>query len=148
MNPLIRPWRQLFNFKGRATRTEYGLYHLSAVALVVAFEAVFVMLVRTISGPAGGNGEPAIVMLGLFNGLAIIIGLPLLYVGHIAVSIRRLHDHGQPGIRFLLTFIPLVGIFFWLMMAFTRGDAFENDFGPDPRQPEQIGQGDLGGVFS
>jgi hypothetical protein len=33
-------------------------------------------------------------------------------------------------------------------MVFTPGENFENEYGPDPRQPEQIGQGDLGGVFS
>jgi len=149
MNPLIRPWRHLFDFRGRATRTEYGLYHLTAIALFVALETIFVAIKIGLSGSAGPvHNNPASMMVSLIGGLTFLIGLPLLYVAHIAISIRRLHDHGEPGIKFLLTFIPLIGIIFWLMMVFTRGDDFENDYGPDPRQPEAVGGSELGGVFS
>jgi len=149
MNPLIRPWRQFFHFKGRATRTEYGLYHLTATLLFITLEFVFVSINVGISG-----GHPDTIprstglMIGMINAVIVLVIIPLFYVGHIAIGVRRLHDHGEPGIKFLLTFIPLAGIIFWLMMVFTPGEDFENEYGPNPRKPEQIGQGDLGGVFS
>ena len=149
MNPLIRPWRRLFDFKSRATRTEYGLYHLTAIVLFITLEFVFVSINV---GLSGGHLETMPrstgLMIGMINAIAVLVVIPLLYVGHIAVSVRRLHDHGEPGIKFLLTLIPLAGIIFWLMMIFTPGENFENEYGPDPRNPEQVGQGDLGGVFS
>jgi uncharacterized membrane protein YhaH (DUF805 family) len=149
MKPLIRPWRDPFDFKGRSTRTEYGLYHLTAIALFIALETIFIAINIGLSGPAGAaHSNPVAMVISLIGGLIFIVGLPLLYVAHVAISIRRLHDQGQPGIRFLLTFIPFIGIIFWLMMVFTRGDDFENDYGPDPRQPEAVGDNELGGVFS
>jgi len=149
MNTLKRTWRDPFDFKGRSTRTEYGLYHLTAIALFVAIEAILIGINIGINGPAGATHNSLMAtIVGLISGLIFIVGLPLLYIAHIAISIRRLHDHGEPGIKFLLTFIPFVGIIFWLMMVFTRGDDFENDYGPDPRRPEAVGAGELGGVFS
>jgi uncharacterized membrane protein YhaH (DUF805 family) len=150
MNPLIRPWRHLFDFRGRATRTEYGLYHITAVVLFIALELLFAGINIGLTGghPESANGNPVAMVVAMVGVFAILLAMLLLYIGHIAISIRRLHDHGEPGIKFLLTFIPLAGIIFWLMMVFTSGEHFENEYGPDPRQPEEVGQGDLGGVFS
>jgi uncharacterized membrane protein YhaH (DUF805 family) len=149
MNILRRTWGDPFDFKGRSTRTEYALYHLTAIALFVVIEGVLIGINIGINGPAGTTQHsPVATIVSLIGGLTFIVGLPLLYIAHIAVSIRRLHDQGEPGIKFLLTFIPFVGIIFWLMMVFTRGDDFENDYGPDPRQPEAVGGSELGGVFS
>lgn len=101
MNPLIRPWRHLFDFRGRATRTEYGLYHLTAIALFVALETIFVTIKIGLSVSAGAvHINPASMTVSLIGGLTFLIGLPLLYVAHVAISIRRLHDHGEPGIKF------------------------------------------------
>jgi uncharacterized membrane protein YhaH (DUF805 family) len=149
MNPLIRPWRHLFDFKGRATRTEYGLYHITAIVLFIALQLLFAGINAGLTGghPESANGDPVAMVVTMVGAVAILLAMPLLYIGHIAISLRRLHDHGEPGIKFLLTFIPLAGIIFWLMMVFTRGDDFENDYGPDPRQPEAAGN-QLDGVFS
>ena len=48
----------------------------------------------------------------------------------------------------LLTFIPLVGIVLWALLVFTRGTDGENDYGHDPRHPEQVSTAMLGSVFS
>jgi uncharacterized membrane protein YhaH (DUF805 family) len=149
MRSSIRSWGDPFDFKGRSTRTEYGLYHLVAIALFVTLETIFIGIDIGLSGPTGASHDnPVAMIVRLLGGLTFIVGLPLLYIAHVAISIRRLHDHGEPGIKFLLTFIPLIGMIFWVMMVFTRGDSFENDYGPDPRQPEAGGGNELGGVFS
>jgi uncharacterized membrane protein YhaH (DUF805 family) len=150
MKSLVRPWRHLLDFRGRATRTEYGLYHVTAIVLFITLELLFAGINVGLTGghPESANGNPVAMVVAIVGLVAILLAMPLLYVGHIAISVRRLHDHGEPGIKFLLTLIPLAGIIFWLMMIFTPGENFENEYGPDPRNPEQVGQGDLGGVFS
>lgn len=144
MNPLIRPWRHLFDFNGRATRTEYLLFHITGIAALFVLGMVLGLIAAMIGDTRsdGPNPAAAIVMIPLLIGYLVFV------VTHIAIGVRRLHDHGEPGIKYLLTFIPLVGIFFLLMMIFTAGHDFENDYGPDPRQPDQGTGDELGGVFS
>ena len=152
MNPVIRPWRQVFDFSGRATRTEYGLYHLTFFGFCIAMEAVTFAIGMAIgltdgAGPPSAEPGPvAMIFIGLWSLLWLVIFV-VFVIGHISIAIRRLHDHGDPGAKYLLTFIPLVGIVFWAMLVFTRGDDFENDYGPDPRHPEGTTE-ELGGVFS
>jgi uncharacterized membrane protein YhaH (DUF805 family) len=148
MNPLIRPWRQLFSFSGRATRTEYLLFHVTAiVALIVVgmgidlIAAATVWLTGTPGTPGQGIGDT--IMIGLLGIMYL-----LLLVAHLAICIRRLHDQGEPGIKFLLNFIPLIGWIFYLMMIFKAGDDDENDYGHDPRQGDPVATEELGGVFS
>jgi uncharacterized membrane protein YhaH (DUF805 family) len=150
MNPFIRPWRNIFNFSGRATRTEYALFHLIPVVVLVLFSVVFAMLfdIGTGAVPVDGADQPASPLEGMLG--LLFFGLYVVFViGHIAISIRRLHDHGEGGIKYLLTFIPLAGIIFWAIMVFTKGDDFENEYGPDPRESDpDPGTDDLGQVFS
>ena len=154
MNPLIRPWRQLFNFTGRATRTEYGLFHLSFIGLWIAVEVLMIGILSVAgvgpgSPPPAQNAAPNIVVMviaGLFS-ILWLVSLLAFFIGHISVSVRRLHDHGDSGFKYLLTFIPLAGIVFWAIMVFTPGNDWENEYGPDPRHPT-LSDGELGGVFS
>jgi uncharacterized membrane protein YhaH (DUF805 family) len=141
MNPLIRPWRHLFDFKGRATRTEYILFHVTGVVALMIGVATFSFLHSLIFGLDPNRRDGIAVAMVLIVYLAFI-------VTHVAIGVRRLHDQGEPGVKYLLTFIPLIGFFFWLMMVLTTGQDFENDYGPDPRQPETAGVDELGGVFS
>jgi|GEM_PF-1208605 len=144
MNPLVRPWLHLFDFKGRATRSEYLLFHVTGVLAAMATLLVSGIMLGVISAllgdPNPARGPGPIILTILIYGLFVIT--------HIAIGVRRLHDHGEPGIKYLLNAIPLIGFFFWLVMVFKRGDDFENDYGPDPRQPDGQRTGDLGGVFS
>ena len=148
MNPIMRPWRQLFDFSGRATRTEYALFHVTAILLFIAFEVLVRLIgqvffpVAATSQPGAGRGAFA-AMLGLVS----LVLLALVLIGHVSIAIRRLHDHGEPWLKYLLTFIPFIGFIFWIMLVFAKGDDCENDYGPDPRQPEQIGVDELGSVF-
>ncbi len=149
MNPLIRPWRHLFDFSGRASRSEYGLFHITAIGVFVLTEIVVGLCGALFGGPGTESAAHLadlviVVVLGIFS----FVGFFAALIGHLSVTIRRLHDQGEPGIKFLLTFIPFVGFIFWLMLVFTPGNDYENDYGPDPRLPEQESVEALGSVFS
>jgi len=149
MNPIARPWRQVFDFSGRATRSEYGLFHITAV--IAFFATSFVSaLTQGLLGKPGMQSAATIVSLAIIIILAIVsvVGFFAALIGHFSVTIRRLHDQGEPGIKYLLTFIPFVGVIFWLLLVFTRGNDYENDYGPDPRRGEQASTDELGSVFS
>jgi uncharacterized membrane protein YhaH (DUF805 family) len=149
MNPFVRPWRHLFDFNGRASRSEYWLFHVGAIVLYFVISLVvglFFALISLVGGTAAQSR--------LDNGVAVIsvvefgIFLLVFLIGHLSVTIRRIHDQNEPGIKYLLTFIPLAGFVFWLIFAFTAGTDGENDYGYDPRQPEPAGTDELESVFS
>lgn len=147
MNPFIRPWRHLFDFRWRASRREYALFHLGIVLfyfLVSTLSLLGIALGFAFFGHPGNDGTIVgvtwLIEFGLFL-LAFVIG-------HVSVSVRRLHDHNQPWIKYLFTLIPLVGIAFWALLVFTRGSEGENDYGHDPRGPEPVSTAMLGSVFS
>lgn len=149
MNPLVRPWRMVFDFGGRATRTEFLLFHVTAVAAVMGSQTLLGLFTLAVFGPDGPTefGSGTIAASVLFSAVWLMILLTSV-VGHFAVAVRRLHDHGDPGLKYLLTFVPLVGIVLWLMLIFAAGDDFENEYGPDPRDPSPTTVEDLGQVFS
>lgn len=148
MNPFVRPWRHLFDFNGRASRTEYWLFHLGVVLLYFAASLVFALItvvIVALFGPARSTGNNMMLVVS-----AVQMGLFLLVflIGHLSVTIRRIHDQNEPGIKYLLTFIPLAGFVFWLIFVFTAGTDGENDYGYDPRHAEPLSTDDLGSVFS
>ncbi|CAN5344001.1 DUF805 domain-containing protein [soil metagenome] len=147
MNPLVRPWRHVFDFSGRATRTEYGLFHLSAFVAYIVLGVLPITMLDVRGGRAGDPEVAAITIIAVMALLSLALMITAL-IGHISIAIRRLHDHGEPGIKYLMTFIPFIGFIFWLMLMLTRGDDYDNDYGPDPRQPEQDSVEALGSVFS
>ncbi len=122
---IVRPWRQAFDFRGRATRREYWMFlpllYVSWIAIV--FVAVMAM---TIAGAADEMFESIVFPLTLGTMVAGL--LPLL-----SASVRRLHDHDKTGWLILLTLIPLVGWIFFLIMMLTPGSAGENGYGANPR---------------
>ena len=147
-NPVLGPWRQVFDFRGRATRTEYALFHVTAILLLIAYE-VLSALMRLVFFPGAATSQPgpAHIAFAVIAGVGLFALFVVVLIGHVSIAIRRLHDHGEPGLKYLLTFIPFIGFIFWIMLVFSKGDDFENDYGPDPREPEQIGTEQLGAVF-
>jgi uncharacterized membrane protein YhaH (DUF805 family) len=136
---ILRPWRQTFDFSGRATRREYWLFLAQLYALLVL---VFVGLgvLADGAGPALGEGGFA----GL--GLGVILVAALAFIPYLSASVRRLHDHDKSGWLYLLSAVPLVGWIFYLIMMLTPGTPGENSYGPDPR--DRLGEGDMEGIFS
>jgi uncharacterized membrane protein YhaH (DUF805 family) len=60
-----------------------------------------------------------------------IIGLGLCVVGF-GVTVRRLHDIAQTGWIALLGFIPVIGLFLMVYLAFAKAVDEGNTYGPKP----------------
>ncbi|KUK79417.1 MAG: Uncharacterized protein XD95_0401 [Microgenomates bacterium 39_7] len=50
----------------------------------------------------------------------------------LAVGVRRLHDIGKSGWMMLISLIPLIGIFWLIILMATSGDEGENEYGMPP----------------
>ena len=110
--PYIEVLQKYADFDGRATRTEYWLWILIHVIILVALTLVFSLL---------------------FGDLGVII--PLIYIlatiiPHVAVSVRRLHDIGRSGLWYLLSFVPFGGIV--ILIFHMLGSDDNNEYGPRP----------------
>lgn len=95
-----------FSFRGRITRTEYGVSLMLAFILVVIVEAIVA---------TGPRAQYAAVML-----------LPMTWMV-VAQGFKRCHDIGKPG---WWQFIP----FYFLWLMFNSPDEGENFYGEDPRE--------------
>lgn len=100
------------NFNGRARRAEYWWFTL--MNIIVSF--VFGFVCGLIKMPN---------LSGLYS-LAVL--LP-----SIGVAVRRMHDVGKSGWYIL---IPIYN----LILAATEGERGENQYGPDPKGGDEIGQ--------
>lgn len=92
------------DFSGRAARSEYWWFYLTYLGTVF----VASIFSETLGGLA---------ILGLF--------LP-----HLAVTVRRLHDTGKPGWWLLIGLIPLLGPIVLIVWLASAGDHQGNVYGP------------------
>lgn len=120
MNWYLKVLKDYTNFNGRARRTEYWMF--------VLFNIIFAAVAMFLDN-----------MLGLiidetfgYGYIYLAYGLLVLIPG-IAVVIRRLHDTGKSGWWILLSFIPLIGTIWLLILLVTAGDEGPNAYGPDPK---------------
>lgn len=112
------------NFKGRARRSEYWYF-----ALANGIISIILMIIGGTIGGAFGDG---------FTGIAVGYGLFIIYtlailLPSLGVIARRLHDVGKSGWFYLVSFIPLVGPFWILILFCTEGNQGPNQYGPDPK---------------
>lgn len=57
----------------------------------------------------------------------------------IVAAIRRFHDMDKSGAYIFVLLIPIIGIGGGWLLMFKKGTEGPNQYGPDPRDPEQIG---------
>lgn len=133
-------WRQilvpkhLLDFKSRATRREF-------VALILLWFFSWILPFSIANAMTGGNPPEWLFGVG---GVWILASL----VAVIAAGFRRLHDQGNSGAFLLLGLVPLVGWIFLLIMMLYPGQPYENEYGPNPRDPTPDENDDLETVFS
>lgn len=120
MNWYLKVLRQYIDFEGRARRKEYWMFVL--INIVVAF---IVSLLDNILGLA--DKETGTGVLSTLYALAVV--LP-----GIAVSVRRLHDINKSGWWLLISFIPLIGIIWLLVLMATDGKPGQNQYGINPKE--------------
>lgn len=111
------------NFSGRARRSEYWYFRLATAVIFFALIA-FAALLAIVTGGALAF-QIAMVLFFIYILLSVIPSL--------AVTVRRMHDLGKSGWNVLISFIPLVGPIWFLVLLATEGEHGENYYGPDPK---------------
>jgi len=128
MSLMLEPLRKFAVFEGRARRSEYWLFALFQILLIVGF-FVFATIVYTATG--GRQDGPAAMFIGALGVLLALFGIALIIPG-LAVGVRRLHDSGKSGWLLLLSFIPFGG-FVVLIFTLMDGTPGPNQYGEDPK---------------
>ena len=106
---------------GRSTRREYWIFFLINIIASLFFSLIDYVIASLIEGD----------YFPIFRTLyALFILFPSL-----AVAVRRLHDIGKSGETLFIWFLPLVGGIWILVLLATKGDHFENKYGPSPYEP-------------
>ena len=103
------------DFSGRARRTEYWMFQLFNILILIALAIVAVVL----------DSKVGYVPVLLY---ALVVLIPA-----IAVAVRRLHDTDRSGWWILIDFVPIVGPIILLVFLVLPGDPAENQYGPDPK---------------
>jgi len=107
------------SMQGRAPRSEYWWFVVFNWIVLV-----FVSIVFGVIGAMINNIEGAII--------SISVGYPIvclaLIIPNVCVIVRRLHDTGHSGFWYFITFVPLIGGFWFLYLMIKDSDD-ENEYG-------------------
>ncbi|MGL4708574.1 MAG: DUF805 domain-containing protein [Aeromonas veronii] len=114
MNWYISVLKQYAVFSGRARRTEYWMFVLCNV--------IVMLLLGMVDKLIGGDNE----LISSIYSLAVL--LPSL-----AVAARRLHDTDRSGWWLLIGLIPIIGTLVFIYFMVCNGQQGPNRFGDDPK---------------
>jgi len=113
MNYYVSVLKKYAEFNGRAQRAEYWYFAL--------FHTIILITLMYIDSLTGLD-------------LLYFIYFLATFIPAIAVAVRRLHDIGKSGWWILITFIPLIGSIWFLILMVIDSNPEENKFGPNPKQ--------------
>jgi uncharacterized membrane protein YhaH (DUF805 family) len=134
MEQMLLPIRRYFDFSGRSSRSEYWMFLLFQILVML----LFVILGYVVAAATGStNGEPSSVLLTMIVLLGIAY-LALFMIPALAVCVRRFHDQDMSGWFYLLSFVPFGSIIIIVLMC-RKGTDGPNRFGDDPLNPERLG---------
>jgi uncharacterized membrane protein YhaH (DUF805 family) len=116
----------LWSFDGRIARGQYW----KGVVVLLAAIFLFAALGGLISWAAGVGREDDMRVLGAVFALPLAMAL---FVGNLALDVKRFHDRGKSGWWVLITLVPLIGpLWLLLELGFLEGDLGPNAYGPNP----------------
>jgi uncharacterized membrane protein YhaH (DUF805 family) len=118
MNWYLRAWKRFAVFNGRARRKEYWLFALFNI-LVLAVLA-FIDAAVGLGGKSGGSPLAGLYLLAVF-------------VPHLAVTVRRLHDTNRSGWWMLIGLVPFIGAIVLLVFLIQNSQPDENQYGQNPK---------------
>ena len=119
-----------FDPKGRFTQLSWLAWNL--VLGVLMMGAVFGLMalgVIAVPEPEANEAVP------VFMGIGLLIPQILFLVVYLLLAIRRFHDINAAGWWSILLIVPLANLVAVLVLAFKRGDAMANRFGPPRPTP-------------
>ncbi len=113
MSYYLSVWKNYAKFSGRARRKEYWMF--------VLFNVLAAFLFMIVSG---------------------ILKMPFLYIIYalavicpsLAVCVRRLHDIGKSGAWFFISFVPIIGCIWILILLCKDSQPGDNSYGPNPKE--------------
>ena len=120
MNWYLKVFKQYADFKGRARRKEYWMF--------VLFNMIFAIVAMILDNVFG------IAMEGIGYGPLYGLYMLAVIIPSLAVGVRRLHDVGKSGWMMLISFIPLIGAIWLLVLFVTDGNPGENEYGVNPKE--------------
>jgi len=118
MNWYLEVLKKYATFTGRAQRAEYWYFILFNIIISTVL-AILDVILGTLS-PYG---------TGLLNGIYSLA----IFIPHIAVATRRLHDIGKSGWWQLIVIIPIIG---WILIIiwFATDSEGDNQYGKNPKK--------------
>jgi uncharacterized membrane protein YhaH (DUF805 family) len=119
MNWYLKVLKQYADFGGRARRTEYWMFTLfNLIIMIVA------MFIDNVAGLTAGE-----LPYGVFYFLYAIA----VFIPGLAVAVRRLHDVGKSGWMLLIALIPFIGAIWLLVLMFADSNIGDNQYGANPK---------------
>jgi uncharacterized membrane protein YhaH (DUF805 family) len=108
-----------FSFEGRIRRLEYGLSLI--IYYAYSFVAGLLLGITVVVGDIDSSQNKLILYIALIPGIYFLV----------AQGAKRCHDRGNSGWYQL---IPFYG----LWMLFADGDAYDNEYGENPKFPQSF----------
>ena len=123
----LKVMKQYTTFSGRARRKEYWMF--------VLFYSLILIVAMILDNVAGLNFETEFMGQTVDSGYGILymITAALHFLPALGAVVRRLHDVGKSGWKYLLVLIPLIGVI-WLLVLLTKdSQAGDNKYGANPK---------------
>ena len=129
---------------GRSRRSEFWYFHLFVYGII--FGLYFIMIILETSHSS--YEERSVNSSAVVVYCMLLLFIFIVFIPHISVSIRRLHDTGKSGFFYLVTFIPMVGGLILLFLCSVDSEQNNNEYGPSPKyilpQNEALNQNNSG----
>lgn len=112
-------FRNVFVYRGRASRPAYWWFVLFLVIFDIALEFIFILMNALSGGGSSGasvGSVAAFLLVVIFSFFAIYLELVLL-----ALLVRRLHDIDKSGWWILIGFVPFAGAIILLIFTLRQG---------------------------
>ncbi|WP_103070482.1 DUF805 domain-containing protein [Aquimarina sediminis] len=123
MDWYIEVLRKYANFTGRARRKEYWLFSL--------FNTLFTIIIMILDHRLNTYISDG-------NGLLSCLYSLFIFIPSLAVLVRRLHDIGKSGWWFLISLVPIFGVFYLLYLLTIASDPEDNQYGIHSKYEKEI----------
>ncbi len=108
-------WKGCFDFKGRSRRREFWYAAICNWLIALAISLLGAITIRQLAS----------VMELMFTAMVVLPNM--------AVAIRRMHDIGKSGLVLLVSFIPIIGPIWLLILLAKDSDRETNIYGESPK---------------
>ena len=131
MKIILYTSENMFNYSGRANRKEYWIFGLFNLLVIISY-VLLVFGTDTLTSSANQYAQMLDAdAIYYYSFLGIILLEILYFLTMISLAVRRLHDINFRGWWLLITLIPFLSIFIFIL-TFFKGTKGPNRFGEEP----------------